>query len=159
MTDIVVTKDGAGKLVGFRDQDRRAYAKLRKIMVELEPGELLTLRYWFQRNGRFHRLHMGLLRMFFESQEAFTDELAFRQWTEIGAGHVNWVPGQDGAMVAVVKSINYAEIDDEEMHKLHEATKVFLRGEHAQEILWPSIPASDRAAGAEGILAVFEDQT
>ena len=156
MVAITITKDDTGALVGFSRDDKRAYSRFTKILNDLEIGELLELRYFFKRDLRFHRKHMGLLRVFFESQEVFDNYDRFRDWTEVGAGHVNWIPGPDGVMQAIPKSISFAEIDDEEMRVVHEATKVFFRTERAQVTMWPNLDPGIRAAGAEGLLTYFE---
>jgi len=156
--DITLVMNGEMKLEGFNRADKRAYSRLRKIIKEMECGEILTMRYWFKRDGRFHRLHLGLLRMFFESQEFFDDFDKFRDWCHVGAGHVSWVPGNDGVMVAVVKSINYAEADDEQMHAIHEAVKGFFRTDRAQVTMWPGLDPNIRSIGAEALVGQFEKE-
>ena len=53
---------------------------------------------------------------------------------------------------------NYAEVDDEAMRSIHDAVKVFFRSDRAQVTLWPAIDAQSRAAGAEALLAQFEEE-
>ena len=158
MTDILLTRDECNKVVGFRERDKRAWARLRKKMNGLELGELLVLRYWFPRNGVFHKLHMKLLRSMFNSQEAFENEKQFRYWTEIGAGHCDWVPGQAG-LIPVPKSIAFDNLDDEGLRIVHEDTKKFFRGEYAQRVMWPHLSLFDRSVCVEAVVSEFEKES
>lgn len=73
MTTIVITKDDRGKLVGLGEKDKKAYARFRKKLDKLEPGEILTLDHWFPRHGKFHRLHFVMINAIYDAQEQFFD--------------------------------------------------------------------------------------
>src|SRR3990167_1051709 len=158
MSKITLVKSDAGELDCFSRSDKRAYGRFKKLITEMEFGELLTFAFFFPRNPRLHAKHMGMLRLFFESQETFADYDRFREWTQIGAGHVNWIPGVDGVMQAVPKSISFAECDDEEMNKVHEDTKTFFRTDRAQVTMWPGLDPNIRSIGAEALVGQFEKE-
>lgn len=156
MSLVQLTKDHAGKLVGFGEKGERAYNRFRKAVAELEPGEMIAFEYRFPRSTAFHRRHFAVLKAFFMNQEQFSDEHQFRKWTEVGAGHVEFVPGPKGRMVALPKSINYETLDDEEFRDVHERVVEFLRSVHATRFLWPALSDLQAAEAVETILAGFE---
>lgn len=156
MTTITVTKDGTGKLCGFSEKDKRAYARFRKLIEKLESGELFTLDYWFPRNPKLHRKHFAMLAVIFDAQERFEDSEQMRMWLQIGAGHCVYVPGQDGEICAIPKSIAWSKMDDAEFEAHHQAVKDFLRTEHARAFLWPHLSVWNSIDMAETILAEFD---
>ena len=156
MTTITVTMGDDGKLRGFTDKDQIAYGKFRKRIAELEPGELMWLETWFERSGPYHRRHMAMVGAFFDAQEQFADFDDFRKWTQVGAGHCDFVPGPAGRMVALPKSIAYHKLDQADMEQLHKKTVDFLRSEHAQRFLWPHLSAEQTWMTIETILVGFE---
>lgn len=156
MTDIVLVKDNDGALVGFRDVDRRAWARLKKILANLEIGELITLRFWFKKNRRFHNKHLKLVRTFYDSQERFEGFDPFRYWLTIGAEWCIWVPGSKGGIIPIAKSISDEECDDEDMAVVHEGSIRYLRTEYAQKQLWPHLSAEERVNMVEKLLESFE---
>src|SRR5688500_13899293 len=107
MTTITVTRDENGKLGGFTEKDKRSYGRFKKAMEELQVGELMTVTVWFPRNSRFHRLHFALVKALLESQEQFDDIDPLRKWLCVGAGHAVFMPGPNGRMVAIPKSISF----------------------------------------------------
>lgn len=156
MSQIVVTKDDTGKLVGFGEKHAKAYAKFRRMIEALEPGEMFTLDVWFPRSGKFHRLHFGMLAAVFNAQEQFSDFEQFRAWTQVGAGHVEFVPGPKGRMVALPKSISWAKLDDAEFSDHHDRVRDFLRSEHATAFLWGHLERSRQAQMIDELLREFE---
>lgn len=156
MTTIVVTKDDTGKLTGFGEKHRKAYARFRKVIDELQPGELFTLDYWFPRNRKFHGKHFIMLTKIFDAQERFENEDALRMWLQIGAGHCEYVPGKHGSLIAIPKSIAWSQMDDVDFESHHREVKKFLRDKHARSFLWPHL--SDQASYdmVEAILMEFE---
>lgn len=156
MAQITVMKDDTGKLDGFSDADKRAYRKYAAKIKALEIGELFSFKVSFPRSGPFHRLHMKMIATFFQSQEKFDDEYFFRKWTEIGAGYCLYVPGDDGNMVAIPRSISYDELEQSDYEELHRKTVDFLRGERAQRHLWPHLPRVQSWEMVETVLAGFE---
>ena len=136
--------DGARQLLfksldGFGEEDRKAWRKLWKKLINMAPGEVFEVQTVFPRSGPFHRRHMSIEQKVFDSQEKFDDFEAFRTWLKVGAGWVIWAPGEDGTLVPVPKSISYAAAEQEEFEKYHAAVLRFLRGPHAGVFLWPHL--------------------
>lgn len=126
-------------LDGFGEDDRKAWRRLWKKLIGLEPGELLEVQTIFPRSGPYHRRHMAMEQKLFDSQEQFDDFEAFRTWLKVGAGWVIWAPGENGELVPVPKSISYAAAEQDEFEKYHAAVLRFLRGPHAGPFLWPHL--------------------
>ena len=126
-------------LDGFGQDDRKAWRRLWKSLINLSPGETLEVSMVFPRSGPFHRRHMALEHKVFDAQEKFDDREAFRTWLKVGAGWVIWAPGQQGELIPVPKSISYAAADEEEFRRYHEAVVRFLMGPHAAVFLWPHL--------------------
>ena len=153
---VAITKDQYGKLVGFGQAGAKTYEKFLQAVRALEPGEMLSFEYRVPRSQRFHGLHFAMLTAVFDNQEQWQDEYQFRKWTEAGAGHADIAPGPKGKPIAVVRSIAYDALDDEEFHVLHEAIKAFLRSEHAVRFLWPEVNVSLAMASMDQLIAEFE---
>jgi hypothetical protein len=156
MADIVVTKDQDGKLKGAGEKHEKAYSRFRKMLHELEPGEVFTISHWFPRNPKLHGLHFALLTAAYEAQEQFADFDQFRQWAQVGAGHCDFVPGPTGRMVALPKSINWRSMDDAAFHEHHEGVKDFLRSPYATRFLWPHLDDTEAGESMNAILEQFE---
>lgn len=156
MTTITVTKDNTGQLVGMGEKDKKAYARFKKQVRELEPGELYTIDAWFPRNPKLHGLHFAMLTQIFDAQEQFADPEQLRMWLQVGAGHAEFVPGPTGRMVAIPRSISFRAVDDADFAAHHEAVKAFLRSEHAQAFLWGHLTPGTRADLVEALLLGFE---
>lgn len=75
----------------------------------------------------------------FDAQDRFDDFEIFRSWVKIGAGWVVWVPGQNGTICTLPKSISYAKADQAEFEQYHGKVMAFFRGEHASQFLWPHL--------------------
>jgi hypothetical protein len=156
MTTIAVTRDDTGKLTGLGEKGRKAYARFKKRIEELEIGEVMNLSVWFPRNPKLHGLHFALLSAVFDSQEQFENLEQFRMWVQVGAGHAKFVPGPHGRMVALPESIAWHKMDDAEFQTHHEAVKAFLRSERALAFIWPATTPADAAASMDAILEGFE---
>ena len=100
-------------LDGFGEEDRKAWRKLWKKLINLAPGEIFEVQTIFSRSGPFHRRHMALEQKVFDSQEKFDDFEAFRNWLKLGSGWVIWAPGEDGTLTPVPKSTSYAAAEQE----------------------------------------------
>ena len=136
--------DGARQLLfksldGFGEEDRKAWRKLWKKLINLQPGELFEVQAIFSRSGPYHRRHMAIEQRFFNSQEKFEDMEAFRNWLKLGAGWVIWVPSAEGQLVPVPKSVSYVAADQAEFEKFHAAVVRFIRSDHAARFLWPHL--------------------
>lgn len=156
MTTITLTINEQRKPEGFKDKDKRAYARFKKMLSEAEPGEILSVAFWFPRNGKFHRLHMAMIAQLFDAQEQFEDDEQFRKWLEVGAGYCTWAPGPSGKAVPIPKSISYKSLDDEGMRDVHEKVKAFIRSPHAQNFLWPHLSGQQQTEMVELVLQGFE---
>lgn len=156
MPTVQITKDDRGKLAGFGLKGERAYARFLAAVKALEYGEMLSFSYKIPRSPKFHKLHFVMLAELFAAQEQFADEYQFRKWSEVGAGHVDWVPGPTGKMVALPRSIDYESLDDVEFSEMHEAVKAFFRSTHATRFLWPHLADSETAESIHMILEQFE---
>ena len=158
MSDIVITKDDTGKLRGVGEKHGKAYARFRKLIEEMEPGEIMTLSCWFPRNPKLHGLHFAMLAALFDRQEQFADPDQMRYWLHVGAGHCEFVPGPKGRMVAIPKSISWKSLDDADFSDHHNKVKDFLRTEHARRFLWPLMGDAEAAGMVDDLLAEFEGQ-
>lgn len=156
MTTITVTKTDAGRLDGITEKDRKAYARFKKKLAEMELGELFTLDFWFPRNPKLHGLHFAMIAAIYDAQEQFADSEQLRMWLQVGAGHCDFVPGPTGRMVAIPKSINWRTLDDAEFQAHHEAVKDFMRSAHARRFLWPHLADEQSEEMVETILEGFE---
>lgn len=156
MPAVQITKGDTGKMVGFGPKGERAYARFLSAVRNLEYGEMLAFSYKIPRAPKFHRLHFVMLAALFGAQEQFEDEYDFRKWSEVGAGHVRWVPGPTGKMIALPRSIDYESLDAFEFSEMHEKVKAFFRTMHATHFLWPHLDDLKASAMIESILAEFE---
>lgn len=153
---MLVTKTDTGRLAGFGDKNKRAYARFKKALDGMEPGELIEFSFWFPRHGKFHRLHFALLTKIFDSQEVFRKLEHLRGWLEIGAGHAVFVKGPNGRTVAMPDSISYRRLDDEQFKEHHDKVKVFMRTPRARRFLWPHLKKRQGAEMVEAIISPFE---
>lgn len=144
-----------GLIDGHGEEDMRAWRLFWRKVLNLEIGELLSLVTEFSRSGPFHRRHMKIEQMVFDSQERFTDFEQFRVWLKIGAGWVNWFPGAKGGIVPVPRSISYRKADEAQFREFHIKVIEFLRGGHAAHRLWPHLDAARGAEMVETILGGF----
>lgn len=156
MTSIVITRDNTGKLVGAGEKDRAAYSRLKKRLVELEPGECLSLDVWFDRRAALHGWHFILLSAVHDAQEQFANIKDFRMWCATGGGHCTFAPGPTGKMVAIPKSIDWSSLDEEEFQQYHKDVVSFLRSLHATRFLWPQLSDPEASEMIESILTRIE---
>lgn len=136
---MTVWRGETGELEGYSDKDKRAYNRLKKLLLNLAPGEMFEIECWFPRSGPFHRLHMKMESALYSSQEQFINFERFRDWLKINAGFVDFYPGPDGQLVAIPQSISFKRMDDEEMKHFHEIVKMSLFAEHALRFLYPNL--------------------
>jgi hypothetical protein len=156
MSAVILVKNPSGHLEGFGQKGAKVYAKFLAACKALEIGETLSFSYKVPRSGPFHRRHFAMLNQVFDAQEQFASDLDFRKWTEVGAGHVLFVPGPTGRMVALPRSIAYDELDQADFEDLHEKVKAFLRSRHATAFLWPHLDESQQMGMIEQLLVEFQ---
>jgi hypothetical protein len=156
MSKVILQIDESGKLAGLTEKDERAYGRFRTKLANLRPGQTLAFDFKIPRSAKFHRLHFAMLGAFFATQEVFDDAEHMRKWLETGAGHCDFVPGPDGSLVALPKSIAYEALDDVEFHDVHEGIKAFIRSPQAYRYLWPHLNDEGRERTVEAVLVEFE---
>lgn len=156
MAKVALRLNEQGRLEGLTPADQRGYQRFKTKLKDLRPGETISFEHHFPRSGPFHRRHFSMLGLIFDNQEQFAHQNDFRNWIEVGAGHCLFVPGPDGRMVALPKSIAYDRLDDVEFAEHHSKAVSFLRSTQATRFLWPHI--EDVAAGQamESLLQEFE---
>lgn len=143
-------------LDGATEKDSKAWRRFCRALNESPAGECFTITIQRQRQGWFHRMHMGMMSKIFKSQERLDDFEQFRLWTKVGSGFVTWLPGPKGGVFPVPRSINFNVCSEEDMREFHDGVVTFLRTEHAQKYLFPSAPPAVAAQGIESILAQYE---
>lgn len=143
MPTVNLIKGPDNKLTGLTERDTKAYAKFKTRVEELD-GSILTFTWKEPRSGKYNARHFVMLNALFEHQEQFADPRQFRKWLEVGAGYCDFVPGPNGRMVALEKSIDYDTLDQLEFQPIHEAVVAFARSAHATKFLWPHL--SDQQA-------------
>lgn len=144
MSALIITKGPDGKLEGFGEKGRRAYAKFRKLVEEMEVGETLGFSYRMPRSPQHHKFTFAKLSSLFERQERFEDFDRLLDWLKVGAAHCELLPGPGGQLVAVPSSINWEKLDEQKFIEFHRALTDFLWTEQAQAALWPHSKAQQR---------------
>ncbi|WP_028353457.1 DUF1367 family protein [Bordetella petrii] len=140
---------------GLGERGKKQWRRLWNRIFKLEPGEAMAIITHQERLGWFHRKHMALEQRVFEAQEAFEHFELFRDWLKIGAGHVDWIPGEGDALQAVPKSISYAKLEQGEMETFHDAAVAFLRSPRAIRQLWPHLAPAAAGDVIERVLGGF----
>lgn len=154
MAKIALRLDERGKLDGLTPADARAYAKFRRKLGALRPGDTISFDHRFPRSPKFHRRHFAMLGMLFDNQEQFAHPEDMRKWVEVGAGHCQFVPGPKGRLVALPLSVAYDSLDDAEFGEHHRKVVDFLRSPAATRFLWPEV---DDAAGLGAIEMILQE--
>lgn len=155
MAEVTLIRGEGGRLVGLTDRDDRGYAKFLDRIKAL--GNSCIKFTWLEpRSGPFHRRHFAMLAAMFEAQEQFHDEEQFRKWGEAGAGFADLVPGPAGNPIAVVKSIAYHRLDQENFAQLHKVVFEFYRSDYARRFLWPHLSDTASWEMVDSILMEFD---
>ena len=146
MSELVIFKGADGKLEGWGEKGRRAFQKFRKIIAELEVGETVQFSYRLPRSPRHHRFFFARLAELFDCQERFASVEHLLEWLKVGAGHVDFLPGQDGVPCAIPRSIAWHNLDEQGFIEFTRAMNDFLWTPHAQAVLWPHLDERQRWA-------------
>lgn len=147
-----------GMVDGLGDVNRKRWRRFVGMLFGMEPGEMATIKTHKARSGPFHRRHMKMEQVVFESQERFEDfDRGFRDWLKVGAGHCHWYPGPKGGVFPVPDSTSYANMEEGEMREFHDKSVAFLRTEHAGKTLWRHLSPTARIEMVEGILRRFNE--
>lgn len=144
MSDLVIFKNEQGKLEGFGEIGRRAWQKFRKVLAGMEPGETMGFSYKLPRSPQHHRFVFARLAALLERQSTFEDLEHLLVFLKVGAGFVDFMPGMDGQLVAVPKSIAWTSLDEQEFIEAKRRIWDFLWTDAAQRALWPNLDANQR---------------
>lgn len=155
MAEILLTKDDCGKLAGLGETDQRAWKKFRAWISRLEAGEVVRMAFWIPRSPKLHRFHFAMLAALFDAQEQFADREQFRMWLQVGAGHCDFVPGPQGRMVALPRSIAYHRLDDAAFTEHHLSVIDFVRSPRCTAYLWGHLSEAQQSEMVETILSEF----
>ena len=151
MTEMVIFRDKDGKLAGFGDKGRRAYAKFQRMVQELEVGETLAFSYKRPRSPQHHRFFFARMNNLLDMQESFKDLEELVVFLKVGAGLVDFMPSC-GQLVAVPKSISWHALDEQEFTEAHRVIVDFLWTPEAQRALWPNLTEAKRYEMVEVLL-------
>lgn len=143
-------------LSGATDKDVRGWNRFVRALNESGSGEFFSIKIQRQRDGAFHRKHMGLISKIFKAQERLDDFEAFRLWLKVGSGFVTWMPGPKGGVFPVPRSINFNTCSEDDMREFHDGVVAFLRKPHAQKYLFPHVEPQLAEQGIESILQQYE---
>lgn len=156
MSHVTIIKNDQGRLQGVDPKGDRAYAKWRKLVNELAIGQTLTFSYRFPRSPQHHRFFFAKLGVLLDRTEAFTDMDKLRYWLVLGAGYAEFLPGQNGELHAIPKSLDFDTMDEAEFSELHKAVDAFLWTTQAQATLWPHLDEHRRYQCVQSFLAEFD---
>ena len=156
MSKLVIIKDETGKLRGLDEAGQRAYAKWRKLVLDLPIGQTLSFSYRMPRSLGHHRLFFAKLQSLLARTEAFTDLDHLRHWLTMGAGYADFVPGVDGKPNAIPQSLEFDAMDEATFSELHHNIDTFLWTERAQKTLWPQLDDEGRYRCVESLLEEFQ---
>jgi hypothetical protein len=146
MPDVLIVKSDTGHLSGLSAKDHRAYQKFKSVVTGMEPGETMQFSYRLPRSPQHHRYFFARVNDLLGRQEVFSDLDHLMIFLKVGAGFVDFMPGPDGQLVAVPKSIKWIELDEKEFTEVRMAMWDFLWTEQAQAALWPHLGADQRYA-------------
>lgn len=155
MSDLVITKGEDGRLKGMGEAGERAYAKWRKAVEALQPGETLRFQWWMPRSRKHHGLFFAKLTALHGMQEQFEDVDKMRQWLTVGAGYADFAPGPTGRMVAFPQSIAWHLLDEADFAELHGKVDQFLWTDHARRFLWPHLSDQQSYEMVETLMQEF----
>ena len=144
MPEIVVMRDNDGKLAGLGAKNHASLVKFRCMLQEAEPGETFTFSYRCPRSPQHHKWFFSRLDVLLGMQESFADTEHLLVFLKVGAGFVDFLPGMDGQLVAVPKSIAWHLLDEREFTEVRMAMQAFLWTPKAQAALWPQLTPDQR---------------
>ena len=146
MSELVIFKNEQGRLEGFGEKGRRAYEKFRKVLAGLEVGETVGFAYKLPRSPQHHRFVFARLQALLDRQETFQDIDHLLVFLKVGAGFVEFMHGPSGELVAVPKSINWANLEEQDFIEAKRLIWDFLWTDVAQAALWPHLDVDKRYA-------------
>lgn len=153
MPELVVFRDENGKLQGHGEKGRRAFEKFRRVVADLGIGETMGFSYKLPRSPKHHGFFFARISKLLDRQERFDDKDRLLDWLKVGAGFVDLMPGRDGILVAIPRSIAWHALEEQDFIEVHRAIHDFFVTPHAQEFLWPHLSERARWEMVEGVLA------
>lgn len=151
MAEVVVQKGADGKLEGVGEKGARAWARFRRAVENMPPGATLSFAWFPPRSPEHHRRFFAWLHALHDCQEVFPDAEKLRAWLTVGAGECDFVPGPNGMLAAIPRSIKWHKLDESEFADLVHAIKGFIWGPHARSHLWPTLPDARRYETLEAL--------
>jgi hypothetical protein len=142
----VIQKDSNGRFQGLGPAGHRAYMKFRFMCKEAPVGATLSMAYTIPRSLSHHRYFFASVTELLGMQERFDELKPLLEWLKVGAGHVDFVPGIDGQLVALPRSIDWESLEEKDFTEFHQAMRQFLWTPHAQAYLWPHLNTDQRYA-------------
>lgn len=153
--DVVLVRTEEG-LRGLGEKSGKHYDAWRKHVRGMEVGETVRFTWKKPRSPKFHSLFFAMIGNLFDTQEQFQDPKQLRGWLLVGGGHCDFVPGPNGRMAAMPKSIDWESLDDIEFKDVVDAVWAFLRTDHATRFLWPLLSEAMRLEAVERLLVSYE---
>jgi hypothetical protein len=154
--ELVLVRGQDGHLEGLGEKNARRYERFKRHVRGMDEGETVTFHWGKPRSVRFHRLYFAFLNQLFGQQETFEDVERLRDWLTLGARYVDFVPGPDGQLCALPKSIAFHSMEDLEFGEYVQAVWQFLRTPQAHTYLWPAIGMQRASEAVERLLLEFE---
>lgn len=146
MPEIVVMRGNDGKLCGLGEKHHASLVKFKRMLHAAAPGETFAFSYKVPRSPQHHRWFFARVNELLGMQETFTDMEHLMVFLKVGAGFVEFMPGTDGQLVAVPKSIAWHTLDEREFTEVRMAMQNFLWTQQAQAALWPHLNPDQRYA-------------
>lgn len=146
MPEIVVMRGTDGKLCGLGERYHASLVKFKRMLQEAAPGETFSFYYRVPRSPQHHRWFFARVNDLLGMQETFSDLEHLMVFLKVGAGFVEFMPGTDGQLVAVPKSIAWHTLDEREFTEVRMAIQNFLWTQQAQAALWPNLNSDRRYA-------------
>ena len=146
MPEIVVMRGDDGKLCGLGAKYHASLLKFKRMLLGAAPGETFSFSYKVPRSPQHHRWFFARVNELLDMQESFADLEHLMVFLKVGAGYVEFMPGTDGQLVAVPKSIAWHALDEREFTEVRIAIQNFLWTEPAQVALWPHLNPDQRYA-------------
>ncbi len=138
---LAVEKVLLNKINGHTDDDKKAWKRFVRSMMQAEEGELFEVNTRFMRNPWFHRKMFKLFSLAFEAWEPNRVRQRykgmpvqknfdrFRKDVTIAAGFYDQTFNLKGEMELEAKSLSFANMDDAEFEKVYSAVlDVLLQG-------------------------------
>jgi hypothetical protein len=144
-----------GMVDGLGEVGRKQWRRFVSSLMQMEPGEMVSIRTHKARSGPFHRRHMVIETAIFEAQEKFENFEQFRNWLKVGSGFCDWIAGPKGAVIPVPRSMAFDKLEDGEMRQVHDDMVAFMRSEHAGRALWKHLEPAARMEMVESIFRGF----